>query len=400
MASVPKVALMWERSSPFGSGILRGCVRYSRLHGPWSLYICGRDFEVGLPKKVEFSGIIAEGYSLRELKFIKATGLPAVVGEAAVEELAAPGAYSCFRKIVTNGRAIAKMAVDHFSDRGLTCFAFCGFENCTWSLEREQAFCRQASETGQLCSTYRMDVRNWQREGDVVRAWGREQVQLAGWVKSLPRRTGVMVCSDLCGRQVLEACRQAEVQVPEHVAVVGVDNDELVCESSDPTLSSVALDVETSGFKAAHLLDELMSGSAPDRERVIAVEPIGIVGRGSTRVVDKYDPLVAKTLCFIEDHAGRGIGVPDIVSEIGVSRRTLERRFSRATGKSILEQVNQNRLDRAKCLLQETDLPVYRVATEVGFANTRMLNRIFRRGERIPPTVFRRNAKQEHAAEV
>lgn len=99
MASVPKVALMWERSSPFGSGILRGCVRYSRLHGPWSLYICGRDFEVGLPKKVEFSGIIAEGYSLRELKFIKATGLPAVVGEAAVEELAARELTRAFARL-------------------------------------------------------------------------------------------------------------------------------------------------------------------------------------------------------------------------------------------------------------------------------------------------------------
>jgi LacI family transcriptional regulator len=394
MPQVPKVALMWESSSHFGREILRGCVRYSRLHGPWSLYLCGGDLEQELPKKVDFTGIIARGYSLKAINHIKATGLPAVVGEPEVLELALPGAYSRLPKIVTNGQAIAKMVVEYFCDRGLLRLAFCGFENCPCSLEREQAFCQQAKDCGHPCSTYRIDVRNWLRAGDWGRAWDNEQIQLANWVKSLPKLTGLMVCNDMCGRHVLEACRQAEVQVPEHVAVLGVDDDELVCESSYPPLSSVALDVETAGYKAAQLLDQLMSGTTPTGEQVISVEPIGIAARRSSRVVVKDDPLVAKTLCFIEGHAGRGIGVPDVVSEIGVSRRTLERRFSRAMGRSILAQVNQSRLDRAKCLLQETDLPVYRVATEVGFANARMLNRIFSRGEHILPTVFRRNSKQ------
>jgi LacI family transcriptional regulator len=385
---------MWESSSHFGREILRGCVRYSHLHGPWSLYICSEDVEQGLPKKVDFTGIIARGYSLKAINHIKATGVPAVVGELAAVELAMPGVCSRLPKIVTNGQAIAKMAVEHFCGRGLPRFAFCGLENCPWSLEREQAFCHQAEVCGHSCSTYRIGVRNWLRAADWVRACDHEHIQLANWVKSLPKLTGLMVCNDLCGRHLLEACRQAEVHVPEHVAVLGVDNDELVCESSDPPLSSVALDVETAGYKAAELLDQLMSGTTPTGEQVIAVEPIGIVARRSSRVVVKDDPLVARTLCFIEDHAGSGIGVPDVVSEVGVSRRTLERRFSRAMGRSILAQVNQSRLDRAKCLLQETDLPVCRVATQVGFANARMLNRIFSRGEHILPTVFRRNSKQ------
>jgi LacI family transcriptional regulator len=398
MDRVPNVALMWESSSPVGREILRGCVRYSRLHGPWSLHICGGDFDLGLPKNVDFSGIIAGGYSLRQMDAIQAARIPAVVGEPAREDLLAPTAFSGWGTIRTHGAAIAEMAVNHFRERGVGSLAYCGFEDCAWSRERERAFCREAEETGGLCSTYRLDVPNRLGEDPWARAEEDGHLRLAAWLKSLPRPTGLMVCDDVCGRLVLDACQQAELEVPEHIAVVGVGNDELACECSDPPLSSVALDVETAGYEAARLLDQLMLGAAPAGGLEVSIEPLGVESRRSSRVVVNDDPLVVRMLCFIEDHAGRGIGVPDVVSEIGVSRRTLERRFSRATGKSIHAQVTQRRLDRAKCLLQETDLPVYRVATEVGFANTRMLNRIFRRGERIPPTVFRRNSKEGHAA--
>jgi LacI family transcriptional regulator len=395
---VPKVALLWASSSHFGRELLRGSVRYSRLHGPWSLYICGGDFEQGLPD-VEFNGVIAGGDSLDEVNYIKSKGIPAVIGEAATGEVAATNPLDGLSKIVTHSPAIARVAADHFISQGLRTFAFCGFENCPWSLKREEAFAEQIAAHGYPCSKHRIKVRNWQREGDWVRAWGKEQSHLAAWLKSLPRLTGLMACNDMCGRHVLEACREAGVRVPEQVAVVGVDNDDLTCELCHLPLSSVALDVGRAGYEAARLLDGLMSGEITKGEHIVSVNPLWVVVRRSSHLIVKDDPLVADALHFIEDHTGRGIRVPDVVGEMGVSRRTLERKFSHALGRSVLSEIKRARLDRAKQLLQETRLPVYRVANEAGFASARMLNRTFRRMEGSPPATFRQHLKEDAAAE-
>jgi LacI family transcriptional regulator len=363
------------------------------LHGPWSLYIGSGDFEQGLPN-VEFNGIIARIYSLKLAQDVRRTGLPALVLEDCTEELAEVNPFRGFGKIRTDSPMIAQMAAEHLLGQRLQSLAFCGFENCPWSRAREQAFERYITDKGFPCLKHRINLHNWMRYDNWIRAWGHERLSLATWLESLPRQTGLMACNDMCGRQVLEACADAEVRVPAHLAVVGVDNDELLCELSDPPLSSVALDVERAGYEAAFLLNGLMSGQKKKREHVVPVNPLWVVARRSSDLIVKDDPLVDDALRFIKDHAGRAVGVPDVVSEMGVSRRTLERRFSCAIGRSILTEINRCRLDRAKCLLQETDLPVCRIATEAGFANPRMLNRIFRRVEGFPPAAFRRQLKE------
>jgi LacI family transcriptional regulator len=314
-----------------------------------------------------------------------------VVLEACIGEVATANPLEGFSEILTDSPAIAQMVADHFVAHGLRSFAFCGFSHCPWSYRREEAFYRKITERGFPCSTHRIDIANWMRHGDWIRSFGKEQGHLTRWLKSLPRSTGVMACNDMCGRQVLESCADAGLRVPAQVAVVAVDNDELICELSQPPLSSVALDVEKAGYEAARLLSEMMAGRAEKRKRVVPVVPLWVVGRRSSDLVFKGDPLVADGLRFIKDHAGLGIGVPDVVAEMGVSRRTLERRFFHALGGSVLAEINRSRLDRAKCLLQETTLPVYRVAAEAGFANTRMFNRNFRRVEGCPPKIFRQH---------
>jgi len=198
-----------------------------------------------------------------------------------------------------------------------------------------------------------------------------------------------MACNDMCGRQVLEACGAAGVRVPGHVAVVGVDNDELMCELCEPSLSSVALDLERAGYQAAHLLDEIMLAELKQQRHIVPVKPLWVVTRRSSDLIIKDDLLVGEALRFIKDHAAQNIGVPDVVQQLGVSRRTLERHFFKAIGSSILTAINRYRLDRAKGLLHETGLPAYRIASEAGFANVRMFKRIFRRAERCSPETFR-----------
>jgi LacI family transcriptional regulator len=224
-----------------------------------------------------------------------------------------------------------------------------------------------------------------------IEDWEHEQGILLGWLKSLPKPVGLMACNDICGREVLQACAAAGLRVPDEVAVVGVDNDELMCELSNPPLSSIALDVENAGYEAARLLDSLMSGHLAG-ERIVQVEPVYVVTRQSSEIMAPHDPSVATALQFIRNHAGQPIGVPHVVEHAGVSRRTLERRFLSALGRSISSEITQCRLERAKRLLLETDLPSHRVAAGAGFGTIKTFNRVFRRAAGVSPQRFRQNA--------
>jgi len=201
----------------------------------------------------------------------------------------------------------------------------------------------------------------------------------------------LMACNDICGREVLQACAAAGLRVPDDVAVVGVDNDELMCELSNPPLSSIALDVEKAGYEAARLLDSLMSGHLL-KERIVQVEPVYVVTRQSSEIMAPDDPCVASALQFIKTHAGQPIGVQHVIDQTGVSRRTLERRFARALGRSINSEITRYRLERAKRLLLETDLPSFRVAKGAGFGTVKTFNRVFRRETGVSPKRFRQRA--------
>ena len=391
MKPVPKVALLLETSTEYGRGLLRGIVRYTRLHGPWSVWMSPGHLEQVLPKAKSWggTGIIARIRSPKMAKLIRATGLPVVA--SSLQELASHQPGKGFGEIRTDSPRIARMAAEHLLERGLRHFAFCGFQACRWSCLREQAFTARLAEEGIRCQTHNIQVANWVHEPDWIQKWEREQPILGHWLKSLPKPCGLMACNDYCGREVLQACAAAGLRVPDDVAVMGVDNDELICELSDPPLASVVLNVEQAGYDAARLLDSLMSGQSVP-EHIVLVKPTVVVSRRSSEVMAQDDPRVTAALRFIKDHAGQAIGVPDVANQLRVSRRTLERRFASTLGHSILSEVIRCRLERAKRLLLETDLPVYRIAASSGFGSVKTFNRAFRRAEGRSATLFRAQA--------
>jgi len=201
-----------------------------------------------------------------------------------------------------------------------------------------------------------------------------------------------MACNDACGREVLQACAEAGLRVPDEVAVIGVDNDEMMCELSNPPLSSVALDLERAGYEAARLLDALMSGQT-DEEPAVWVRPTQVATRRSSDVIAQEDSLVARALQTIRENARRTISVSDVVDELRISRRTLERRFFRAIGRTVLSEIMRCRLQHAKQLLLETNLPCHQVAGEAGFGSLKTFNRAFSRKEGTTPQSFRRQSK-------
>ena len=212
---------------------------------------------------------------------------------------------------------------------------------------------------------------------------------IGAWLKSLPRPVAIMACNDICGRQVLEASLGQGLNVPDDVAVLGVDDDGLICNLANPPLSSVAFNLEQAGYQAAEVLDGLMAGRIREPQRIM-VPSLWVVARRSTDVIATDDRHLSGALRFIRDHARHAIGVSDVVQQAGLSRRGLEIRFRQILGRSIRSEIERVRLAFAKQLLLETALPLQRIATLVGFGSLPYLSNVFRRETGLTLAQFRR----------
>jgi LacI family transcriptional regulator len=220
------------------------------------------------------------------------------------------------------------------------------------------------------------------------------QEHLTLWLKSLPKPVGIMACNDIRGQQVMNACRRCDLTVPEELAVIGVDNDEIFCELSDPPLSSVALDTLRIGYEAAALLERMMAGEkAP--ERPILIPPLGVVARRSTDVLVMDDRQLAIGARFLREHAFDSITVNDAARAAGMSRRVFERRFSSQIGRAPKAEVLRIRLERAKSLLANTDWPLTKIAERTGFKHGGYLHAVFGDKMGMTPGQFRKQTKLE-----
>jgi LacI family transcriptional regulator len=199
----------------------------------------------------------------------------------------------------------------------------------------------------------------------------------------------VFACYDIRGREVLDACRLAEVEVPDEVAVIGVDDDELLCELSDPPLSSVIPDTRRTGWVAAELLSEWMAGRRP-RPKAHLIPPLGVTTRRSTDMLAVEDPDLAVALRFIRERACQGIAVDDVVGRVALSRRVLEARFQRVFGRTPHAEILRVQLERVKQLLLQQDLTLSAVAHQTGFRSGEYLGIAFKREFGLTPGEYRK----------
>lgn len=382
---IPRVALLIETARGYGRGLLRGIVRYARLHGPWAFYVTPGDLEQRLPQMDEWGGrgIIARIETAQTAEAVLASGLPLIALDLNAQQLAPGSPLAEVSEVCPDSHRAARFAAEHLLERGLRQFAFVGaFDDPLWSTRREEGFTERLAEAGFPCQYYPLPQRKQDRQ------WAREQAIMSAWIHGLPKPIGLLACDDDRGREVIEACRAAGAQVPEDVAVVGVDNDEFACELSDPPLSSVAFDTERAGYEAAALLDGLMSGRIRQPQR-IWVAPRYVVARRSTDVLALEDRAVAAALRFIHDNAGRPIGVRDVVRHCSLSRRALELRFQRVVGRAVHAEMRRVRLERAQRLVAETELSIHRIAEDCGFGSGGHLTRAFVQAFQTTPTRYR-----------
>ena len=198
-----------------------------------------------------------------------------------------------------------------------------------------------------------------------------------------------MTCHDDRGHQTLDACRRAGLRVPDDVAVIGVDNDTHLCNMCTPPLSSIDVNPSHIGYEAAALLTRLMRGASNPAGPVLLGPPRGIVPRQSTDVLAIDDRDVAAALRFVREHAVDGIHVSDVVANARQSPSTLERRIKATLGRTIKGEITRVRLERARLLLQETDLPIAAIATRSGFSEPKYFCEVFRKAEGVTATSYR-----------
>jgi len=271
-------------------------------------------------------------------------------------------------------------------DRGFRHFAFFGFPVFEWSVRRCEAFAQCVRAAGHTYHENEVTPRaSW---GHQQVSWQEEIIGVAEWVKRLPKPLGMFAGNDTRGKQLLDACRLARVAVPEEVAVIGVDNEELACKLALPPLSSVIPDAFRVGYEGAAMLDLLMQGH-PVPERLRYIPPLGVATRQSTDVTAISDSRVASAMSFIREYACEGIGVEDVVEHILVSRSVLQQLFRQILDTTIHAAIIDVRLQRVKQLLAETDLPLVAIARRTGFAYDTYLSIVFRRETGRTPGSYR-----------
>lgn len=377
MKTHPQIALLIETSNAYARGLLRGVMAYIREHRPWSLHLSEHnrgDKPPGWLRKWHGDGIIARIENPAIAEALRPLKMPIV-------DMSAARLIPALPWFETDDAAIASLAAEHLLERGFKHFGFCGERRFNWSNWRCEHFQNFVRSAGHACSVYTPRKRNSPKDEDEVS-------DIAAWIQTLPKPLGVMACYDLRGQQVLDACRQLGVAVPDDVAVIGVDNDDLLCELASPPLSSVIPNTHRTGYEAAALLDAMMSGKRATGETHL-IPPLGIETRQSTDTLAIEDRHVARAVHYIRRHACDGIKVQDVLKAVPHSRRLLESRFKKFIGRTPHEEILRVQLDRVKQLLTETALSLEDIAERSGFAHVEYLSVVFKREVGMPPSKFR-----------
>jgi LacI family transcriptional regulator len=378
MEELRQVILLLESSRGSGRALLRGFANYARHHGVWAF-----EWEAGGLNEIwpRLNKLDAHGIILRDGKNINkvlALGIPTVVVGHHKEH------YPGVAHVLTDSAAAGRLAAEHLLGCGFKNFAFCGPTHFMWSQARGESFQAHLAQTGRPVHFF-----DAQAEGTGT-SWGTQHRALSRWLESLPKPVGVMACNDDYAQHVVAACKAAGLHIPDQVGIIGVDNDELVCELASPPLSSVAINFERAGFESARLLDQWMRhGKIPQPARINA-PATHVVPRLSTDILAVEDPQLLKALRFIRDHARENIGVADVARAGGLSRRALENRFRWELGRSILQEIRRIRVDLIARMLIETDLPVSHIAESLGYENLQHIARYFRQEKNLSLVAYRK----------
>lgn len=374
-----RIAIVLELAVGYREDVLRGLWKYVDIQQDWVCHGMGvQARELALLRKWKPDGVIA-GIDTRDVGIsLQRLGKPIV------------DIFNCFNlskivKIGVDDPAVGRMAAEYFLRRSLKNFGVTGRMPFQFSEEREAGFADTLKAAGFSYTTPGAAAPSisWSAalSSDVDQT-------LQRWLSELPRPAGIFAITDTWGFQVLETCRRCGLRVPDDIAVLGVDNDSLRCQMARPPLSSIATAPERIGYQAGELLGQMMAGA--ERPKCKLLPPTQVIERQSTNILAIDDVDVLAAVRFIRANTQHSIGVSEVLRVVPLRRRTLERRFQKCVGRSILGEIQDSRIERARALLTSTDLKLSAVAVRSGFGGAQQLCRVFHRITGKTPAEFRR----------
>lgn len=379
-----RIAVLMEGRVEYERNVLRGIRDFAASQPGWLIRLepPGRSLAAFL-KKWQPHGVLFQAADLSRsaLNAVKSGPWPAVhVSDAT----AAVAGVPC---VGMDNAAIGSLAAAYFLERRFRRFAFVGQKGAGFSDRRGGAFAEAISAEG-----FRVECITYDPKADAAE----EDPLLLAWLRSLEKPCALFATHDECSLRLTTLCRDAGIRIPEDLAILGVDNDTLICDLAWPKLSSVSVPSRRVGFEAAGRLLDLLEGKASGTEPRL-LSPTRVVTRHSSDVRRTEDDTVNRALAHIRDHLRSGINVNELAAGIGVSRRLLERKFRKTLGRTPLAEIQRLRLERAKALLLESDQSLEVIAEQCGCADASQLVLRFRRETGMTPGQFRRQKNSGRA---
>lgn len=392
MSPAKRVAIVIRTRFEENQAILRGIAGFEQRHGPWLAFVDDQAVSVQNPEWLfgqRWDGVICGPTTAEIADQCRRRGIPLVDLRDSLET------FPDVPKVRPDNVAIGHTGAEHLLEKGYAYFGFCGFANTSWSQERRNGFVEAVRLGGQQCDVLVTDY-----PGRLAPDWnGIQETVIVDWLRRLPRPVAIMACNDLRAIQVINACQQAGIVVPEEVAVLGANNESSRCELCHPSLSSVVINAVRIGHRAAELLNGAMKGT-PLTAREELVEPLSVAARRSTDMLAIQDSKVARALHYIREHACRGLTVDEVVREAHVSRSVLERKFRNYLRRSPQAEIRYAQVQRAKYLLAETDASIAEIAEATSIEYPEYLCVLFKRLTGETPRSYREKARSWKAGSV
>ena len=380
-----KILILIDHSSEFSRRLLKGLIQYSKEHGPWIFYrmpayyktMYGKEGIVEWAREWEADAIIAR-WDHEGTNLLATLNIPILLQNYKERS-------PVFSNLTGDYYGTGQMAAKFFIKRRYRNFAFYGNKGVVWSRERAEGFRVEIEKTGG--NYYYFESENLDGE-----EWGTSHIQLDEWLLSLPKPVGVFACDDSFALRISQICKINNIQIPEEISLLGVDNDELICNLSDPPISSIVTDVERGGYEAGRLIDRLMKGERTEAFNII-ITPVRFELRKSTEKFDITNEHISKVVNYIEDNFTADINIEEFSGMVPLSRRNLEVKFKEEMGTSIYQFILQCRIDYFAHLLLTTERTLFDLALESGFNDCKNISRIFKKVKGYTPVEYRKKQR-------
>lgn len=381
--SPPRIALLVPTWNEYGRGIIEGVWQYAQQHGPWFLEMepGENDENTEIPKGWTGDGMIASVQTRRLAAKLRSLDVPIVNVSGSRRE------GIDFPRVTSDAKAVVRMAVNHLREKGLTEIAFCGEPQRPFLDFWTDAFESVMAETGMKATLYRQSAKIGPRAGNEARQRDRGR-----WIESLPKPVGIIGWATGICRLLAMACTEIGVEVPEQVAILSLETEDLLGRVVHPPISGIDIPVRQIGYEAAAQLDRLLHGKAAVPHE-IHLQPFGVTTRQSTDLVACADPQMQQVLHFIRAHAHEGMDVRAILKAVPMARRSLERRFQELIGRSPAEEIRRVKIERVRHLLDTTGMSIPEIADSCGFNYVEHMIPVFKKHFGNTPSRYRKSSR-------